>query len=246
MEMLLFQCPWPLNANTVEEVKIKDDLNSSSASSKTSGKKRKKEKCKAVEGDNSSTLLGDSLSENLDKLDSILDSPDKCKSPNSKKLKLANGDAQKENSLVIVPDENCSSGSEGRTLGKSKRLGSKEKDIINYLNVNFNNSPNPTNNEDADVPAKELKVEGANREKEEGIDQDKADADKDKDSLFFKAIPVAVRQPIKLPKHASNILSSRHVTSEAADGGERSKLEDEDDLEDSDLECSLMSDPDNR
>ena len=243
MEMLLFQCPWPLNANTVEEVKIKDDLNSSSASSKTSGKKRKKEKCKAVEGDSSSTLLGDSLSENLDKLDSILDSPDKCKSPNSKKLKLANGDAQKENSSVIVPDEKCSSSSEGRTLGKTKRLGSKEKDIINYLNVNFNNSPNPTNNEDADVPAKEQRVEDANR-KEGGKDEDKADADKD--SLFFKAIPVAVRQPIKLPKHASNILSSRHVTSEAADGGERSKLEDEDDLEDSDLECSLMSDPDNR
>ena len=195
-----------------------------------------------MEGDSSSTLLGDSLSENLDKLDSILDSPDKCKSPNSKKLKLANGDAQKENSLGIVPDEHCSS-SDGRTLGKSKRLGSKEKDIINYLNVNFNNSPNPTNNEDADVPAKELRVEDANR-KEGAIDEDKADADKD--SLFFKAIPVAVRQPIKLPKHASNILSSRHVTSEAADGGERSKLEDEDDLEDSDLECSLMSDPDNR
>ena len=241
--MLLFQCPWPLNANTVEEVKIKDDLNSSSASSTTSGKKRKKEKCRPSERDSSSTLLGDSLTENLDKLDSILDSPDKCKSPNSKKLKLTNGDAQKENSLVILPDEKCSSG-EGRPLGKAKRLGSKEKDIINYLNVNFNNSPKPTNDEDGDVPAKELRVEDANKEVEGGEDEDKAGADKD--SLFFKAIPVAVRQPIKLPKHASNILSSRHVSSEAADGGERSKLEDEDDLEDSDLECSLMSDPDNR
>ncbi len=82
------------------------------------------------------------MSENLEKLDSLVES-DKCKSPNSKKLKLTKSEPS-EPVVVINADENSSSiEAEGKSSSKSKRLGSKEKDILNYINENFNNSPKP-------------------------------------------------------------------------------------------------------
>ena len=54
---------------------------------------------------------------------------------------------------------------------------------------------------------------------------------------------MAVRAPIKLPRHASNILASR-LDSEKTEAGEKTKRgeEEEEDGGDSDLECSLASD----
>ena len=231
------QCPWPLNSNTEEEIRIQDDLNSTSSSS-TSGKKRKKEKYKEKEN-----CVGDSLSENLEKLDSLVES-DKCKSPNSKKLKLTKSDPCEP---VVIPkepkkpidkkvnedDNSCLSETEAKSSSKSKRLGSKEKDILNYINENFHNSPKPV-----------LTVEEV---VEEELDS-KVDIIEnpiiEKDEFQFKAIPVAVRAPIKLPRHASNILSSSHLDSEKREADEQAKRDEEDEDGDSDLECSLMSDPD--
>ena len=211
----LFQCPWPLNANTEQEIRVQDDLNTTSSSS-SSGKKRKKEKYKPQEKEN---CLGDSLTENLEKLDNLLES-DKCKSPNSKKLKLTKSDP----SDPAVNTGDNSSSSEGKVSSKLKRLGSKEKDILNYINENFNNSPKPTLSV-GEVVEVEL------------------DSKTQKDEFQFKAIPVAVRAPIKLPRHASNILASR-LDSEKTEAGEKSKRgeEEEEDGGDSDLECSLASD----
>ena len=68
------------------------------------------------------------------------------------------------------------------------------------------------------------------------------DSKTQKDEFQFKAIPVAVRAPIKLPRHASNILASR-LDSEKTEAGEKTKRgEEEEDGGDSDLECSLASD----
>ena len=39
------------------------------------------------------------------------------------------------------------------------------------------------------------------------------------DDHFFTAIPVAVRQPLRLPKHAAHILDSRILPDPAADEG---------------------------
>ena len=215
------QCPWPLNANTEEEIRIHDDLNSSSS---TSGKKRKKEKYKEKEN-----CLGDSLSDNLEKIDSLVES-DKCKSPNSKKLKLTKSDPSES---VVNPDENsCSIDAEARSTSKSKRLGNKEKDILNYINENFNNSPKPVLTV-GDVVEEELDP------KTDIVENPIVE----KDEFQFKAMPVAVRAPIKLPRHASNILSSR-LDSEKKVVGEQSERDEEGEDGDSDLECSLLSDQD--
>ena len=230
------QCPWPLNSNTEEEIRIHDDPNSTSSSS-TSGKKRKKEKYKEKEN-----CLGDSLSENLEKLDSLVES-DKCKSPNSKKLKLTKSDpcepvliakeSKKSIDKIVNADDNsCSSESEGKSSSKSKRLGSKEKDILNYINENFHHSPKPV-----------LTVGEVVEEELDSTVDIKENPIVEKDEFQFKAIPVAVRAPIKLPRHASNILSS-HLDSEKGEDGEQAKRDEEDEAGDSDLECSLMSDPD--
>ena len=39
------------------------------------------------------------------------------------------------------------------------------------------------------------------------------------DDQFFKAIPVAVRQPLRLPKHATHILDSRITQGQSAEEG---------------------------
>ena len=206
-----------MSHNTQEEIRIKDDLDNSVSSLQSSkgGKKRKKEKRRSPLEDSALSSLGDSLTESLE---SRADN-DKCKSPNSKKLKLTNGDnnVTKPVNDVIDTQDNSSKLDEALNITKSKRLGSKEKDIINYLNENFSESPSiDTNNVKSD--------------------QVKTDAD------YFKAIPVAVRQPLKIPKHASNILSSRHVTEEAKEDAEDRVKDDNDEADDSDVECSALSD----
>ena len=203
----------------MEEIQVPEDTDSSITSLLSSGTKKRKKDRRRSPLENSS--LGDSLAENLDKLENATD---KCKSPNSKKLKL--------NDIVNNPDDNSISKS------KSKRLGSKEKDIINYLNENFSDSPKPV------VVSREVgdSVNVGDKKTE------KTDADAD----YFKAIPVAVRQPLKLPRHASNILSSRNVGQEEDkvidnEKEEEDALEDDvegSDVEGSDVECSLLSDLD--
>ena len=188
--LIFVQCAWPLSHNSEEEIRVPEADMSFSSSSSTSGKKRKKEKHKVDNSVEDSVVLGDSLSVTLDKLET-----DKCKSPNSKKLKLTSDNISANN----TDDNSCSPSLSVSSLEskKSKRLGSKEKDIINYINENFNNSPKP-------VEPSEVIKECDNEDKNLG------DADAD----VFKAVPVAVRQPLRIPKHASNILSSRHIDSE--------------------------------
>lgn len=165
------------------------------------------------------------MAENLDKIEKVAD---KCKSPNSKKLKLTESpNLPTESTESSVDNTNDNSNHNQTKSSKNKRLGSKEKDIINYLNENFSDSPKPVD------------VSLINDEIVSGSDK-KTDAD------YFKAIPVAVRQPIKLPRHASNILSSRHQAHEEDNLVNEENEEDgvDDDVGGSDVECSLLSDLD--
>ena len=188
-------------------------------------KKRKKDRRRSPLESSISSSLGDSLAENLDKIEKVAD---KCKSPNSKKLKLTeNPNPPAESTESSVDNTNDNSNHNQTKSSKNKRLGSKEKDIINYLNENFSDSPKPVD------------VSLTNDEIVSGSDK-KTDAD------YFKAIPVAVRQPIKLPRHASNILSSRHQAHEEDNLVNEENEEDgvDDDVGGSDVECSLLSDLD--
>ena len=220
-----FQCPWPLSHNTKEEIQVKEDNDASITSLLSSGtKKRKKDRRRSPLESSISSSLGDSLAENLDKIEKVAD---KCKSPNSKKLKLTENTNPPTESTESTVDNTNDNSNHKPITSKNKRLGSKEKDIINYLNENFSDSPKPVD------------VSLTNDEIVSGSDK-KTDAD------YFKAIPVAVRQPIKLPRHASNILSSRHQAHEEDNLVNEETEEDgvDDDVGGSDVECSLLSDLD--
>ena len=233
----MFQCPWPFSVVSKEEATIK--VVPSSTAPNNTGKKRKKEK---PAGPDTAAAETRSCENNIE---STQLGSDKCKSPNSKKLKLAEADKGKttpEISEAETTETKKDDDKDGKTT-KLRRLGSKEKDIINYLNENFPNSPQESPREEEKV-ASEPKVPSQVEDVEPAAQTASSEAAKqtskaEEDARLFRAMPVVVRQPIKVPRHAANIFSSR-----ARETEERSVSVKSPDSGSSDLECSGLSDLD--
>ena len=214
-----------------EEATLKE-VPSSVAPSNT-GKKRKKEKLTGPD----TTAVDSGISSGENNTESTQIGTDKCKSPNSKKLKLADkGKTTPEISEAENTESKKDDNKDEKTT-KSRRLGSKEKDILNYLNENFPNSPQETPVSEPEAPSKAEDTATAPETTSETVKQT---SKAEEDARLFRAMPVVVRQPIKVPRHAANIFSSRARESE-----ERSaSVESEGDSGSSDLECSALSDLD--
>ena len=213
-----------------EEATLKE-VPSSVAPSNT-GKKRKKEKLTGPD----TTAVDSGISSGENNTESTQIGTDKCKSPNSKKLKLADkGKTSPEISEAENTESKKDDNKDEKTT-KSRRLGSKEKDILNYLNENFPNSPQETPVSEPEAPSKTEDTATAPETTSETVKQT---SKAEEDARLFRAMPVVVRQPIKLPRHAANIFSSRALESE-----ERPVSGESAESGDSDLECSALSDLD--
>ena len=227
-----------------EEVTVKED-----SKSLCSGKKRKKEKVRL-----SDITEPNTSSDTLESKEVI----DKCKSPHNKKLRLApdKNDEKVESvtveTVALAPTQEQSVNKES----KQKRRTSKDQDVLNYLDKNCEKSKfnmddldfepdetasteedNERENEKESVTEFSKTLESNNTSEEEKPSTSVTKSD----SLVFTAVPVAVRQPLKLPRHAANILSSRTVENDALDEDDGQTQVDQSNL-DSDLEYSFVSD----
>ena len=102
----------------------------------------------------------------------------------------------------------------------SSKIRDKEADIINYIqqqSVSLSAAP------PAQQPEQQKVLDGVEAES---------------DSEVFTAVPVAVRQPIRLPRHAANLLGSRSQQQKQVEKeAEQEEEEEEEGGEESDLEC---------
>ena len=197
----VFQCPWPFSVVSKEEATIKEVP---SPAPNNTGKKRKKEKTLSSVSHSSSPAI-EPVVPSPETESPALSQQDKCKSPNSKKLKL------------------------------------EKIDVQSYINDNFKSPSKESLQVETSVSDKSSKASETKEREEESVEGPPKEISKaEEDAQFFRAVPVAVsqRHPIKLPRHAANIFSSRAV-SDSEEREESPSLSG-----DCELESSALSDPD--